>query len=229
MGVTEKLFGTTTLDERQAVMAKQTYGLLTISVAAAIVGGYIGVTTPALKNFLVTPFGWILSLVLINIVPRLALRAAQQKKPTVALLALAGDGLLSGLALTPLLWFAQWFAPHTITAAAGVTGAVFAAVTGYMMVTRQRFSAPAGLLTGMFVSLMAAITLNYFFNIGFLGVIISIGIGIMGVCMLVYATSDVLNNPDYDSPIQGALMLFAALFNIFVSALNLLLRLTSRD
>ena len=37
------------------------------------------------------------------------------------------------------------------------------------------------------------------------------------------------NNPDYDNPVQGALMLFAALFNIFVTALRLLLRFTSRD
>ena len=46
----------------------------------------------------------------------------------------------------------------------------------------------------------------------------------MGVCILVYATSDVLNNPQADSPIPGALILFAGLFNVFVSILNLLLR-----
>lgn len=56
---------------------------------------------------------------------------------------------------------------------------------------------------------------------------ITIGIGIFGVVSLIYATSDILHNPDYENPVQGALMLFAALFNIFVTVLRLLLR--SRD
>jgi FtsH-binding integral membrane protein len=33
-----------------------------------------------------------------------------------------------------------------------------------------------------------------------------------------------LRSPDVDSPIPGALMLFAGVFNIFVAALNILLR-----
>jgi len=44
----------------------------------------------------------------------------------------------------------------------------------------------------------------------------------------VYATSDVLNNPNADSPIPGALFLFAGLFNVFVAILNILLRLDRR-
>jgi FtsH-binding integral membrane protein len=71
---------------------------------------------------------------------------------------------------------------------------------------------------------------NSFIQLSGFGLIITIGIGIYGVVGLVYATSDVLNNPDYDNPVQGALMLFASLFNIFVTALRLLLRLlASRD
>jgi FtsH-binding integral membrane protein len=67
-----------------------------------------------------------------------------------------------------------------------------------------------------------------FLNIGFLGILIAAGIGIFGVFILVYATSDVLNNPDADSPIPGALTLFAGLFNVFVAVLNILLRLNRR-
>jgi len=46
------------------------------------------------------------------------------------------------------------------------------------------------------------------------GMLIAAGIGIFGVCILVYATSSVLYNPDADSPIPGALILFAGLFNV---------------
>lgn len=228
MTATEKLFGTTTLDEQQAAMAKKTYALLSISLVTAIAGGYIGATTPGLVRFFASWIGWLLAIVLINTVPRIALWAAE-KGSGLGTVMLALDGFLSGLVLAPMLWLAQHLSPQIVPAALGVTAAVFVSVTGYMMLTRQRFSAPAGLMTGMFFSIMAAITLNMFLNIGMLGVMISIGIGIFGVLMLVYATSTVLNDPDYTNPVQGALMLFAAIFNIFVSVLNLLMRLVSRD
>lgn len=224
MSATDKLFGTTTLDARQAALAKKTYALLSVSIVTAAFGGYMGATTPELVQFFRSPVGWISMLVLLNVVPYVALWAAR-KNPTLGIIALAADGLLSGFALTPLLWVASILAPQAIPAALGVTGAVFVAVTGYVMLTRDRFSAPAGLLTGIFVSLLVAMTLNLFLGFDWLSVVISIGIGILGVLMLVYATSDVFNNPDYNNPVQGALMLFAALFNIFVSALRLLIRL----
>ena len=229
MTATEKLFGTTTLDERQAAMAKKTYALLSLSVAGAIVGGYTGATHESLALFFGSFMGWITALVLINVVPAIALWAAA-RKPAFGLVALAADGFLSGLAISPLLYLARLLAPQMIPAAAGVTAAVFLAVTGYIMVTRDRFSAPAGLMTGVFASVVVAVLLNtLFLHSGLFGMLISAGIGIFGVFILVYATSDVLNNPDFDNPVRGALMLFAALFNIFVSTLRLLLSFTSRD
>lgn len=229
MTATEKLFGTTTLNERQAAMAKQTYALLSLSVAGAVVGGYTGATHESLALFFGSFMGWITALVLINVVPAIALWAAA-RKPAFGLVALAADGFLSGLAISPLLYLARLLAPQMIPAAAGVTAAVFLAVTGYIMVTRDRFSAPAGLMTGVFASVVVAVLLNtLFLHSGLFGMLISAGIGIFGVFILVYATSDVLNNPDFDNPVRGALMLFAALFNIFVSTLRLLLSFTSRD
>ena len=105
-----------------------------------------------------------------------------------------------------------------------MTAIVFLSITAFVMFSKRTFSAPRGLMLGIFISITAAILLNAFLNIGFLGMLIAAGIGIMGVCILVYATSDVLNNPEADSPIPGALILFAGLFNVFVSILNLLLR-----
>jgi FtsH-binding integral membrane protein len=66
--------------------------------------------------------------------------------------------------------------------------------------------------------------LNGFLHIGLVGILISLGIGALGVFTLVYSTSAVLRSPEADSPIPGSLMLFAGVFNIFVAALNILLR-----
>lgn len=229
MTATEKLFGTTTLDERQAAVAKRTYLLLSLSVAGMMCGGYLGATNESMAMFFARPLGWILALVAINIIPSIALWAAA-RSTALGLVALVADGFLSGLAISPLLFLARIFAPQAIPAAAGVTAAVFIAVTGYMMVTRDRFSAPAGLLTGIVASVFVAILLNtVFLHSGLLAILISAAVGVFGVFILVYATSDVLNNPDFDNPVQGALMLFAALFNIFVSVLRILMSFTSRD
>jgi len=79
-------------------------------------------------------------------------------------------------------------------------------------------------MTGIFFSLIGAMILNGFFQIGFLGILISVGVGALGVFTIVYSTSLVLRTPDADSPIPGALMLFAGVFNVFVATLNILLR-----
>lgn len=226
----DNLVGTTPLEGTQAALIKKTYALLTVSLVTAVGGGYIGATSLPLVQFFASPIGWLMAMIMINAVPRIALWAST-KNPTLAMLALAADGFLSGIALAPLLWLATYMAPdgHLIPAALGVTGAVFVSVTGYMLTTKQVFSAPRGLMTGMFFALIAAMGLNMFLGLSALATVISIGIGIFGVLMLVYATSTVLKDPEYDNPIQGALMLFAALFNIFVSALRLMMRFYSRD
>ncbi len=238
--VTDKLFGTTTLSDYKAVMAKKTYALLSISLLAACAGGYLGVQSPEVISFFSGYGGWILAMILINVIPRIALWASHQKSRPFALFMLGLDGFVSGLVLAPLLYYAQQIAlangdseGQLVWAAMGITGAVFLAVTGYIFLARKRFSAPAGLLTGIFFVLVAATVLNmYIFpGLGVMGLAISVGIGIFGVLMLVYATSSVLNDPNFLDPFAGALMLFAALFNIFVSTLNILLRLfgNSRD
>lgn len=229
MSATEKLFGSFELDERQAKLAKMTYALLSVSLVGAVFGGYLTSSSQKMSMFFMTVPGWILALVMLNLVPWFALRAAE-KNPTVGILALALDGLLSGVAISPLLFVARAIAPGMILAAGAITGAAFLTVTGYILVTKERFSAPRGLLSGIFVSILVAILLNsLLLHMSVLGTIISIGIAIFGVISLVYATSEVLTDPEFTSPVRGALVLFASLFNIFVSVLRLLLRFGSRD
>jgi FtsH-binding integral membrane protein len=92
------------------------------------------------------------------------------------------------------------------------------------MSTPRTFSAPRGLMTGLFFALIGTMVLNSFLHIGMLGILIGLGIGALGVFTLVYSTSAILRTPEADTPIPGALMLFAGVFNVFVAALNILLR-----
>jgi modulator of FtsH protease len=167
--------------------------------------------------------GWIFAIILLNAVPRIAI--AVRHNPVLGISALVLDGFVSGIAISPLLYFAALQAPSLILAALGITAFVFIGVTGYVMTSGRTFSAPRGLMVGFFFAIIGAMVLNGFLNIGVLGILISFAIGAFGVCILVYSTSSVLGTPDADSPIPGALMLFAGVFNIFVATLNILLRL----
>ena len=218
----DKISGTTALTAQGATVIKQTYLLFSLAVFSAMAGGYIGATSETLARFFSGWIGWIAALLLLNLVPRIAISVRHNHQLGVA--ALVFDGFISGIALSPLLWVARLVAPSLIFDALFITGFVFVGITLYVMSARRAFSAPRGLMTGIFFSLIGAIILNSFLHIGFAGVLISIGIGALGVFTLVYSTSGVLRSPDADSPIPGALMLFAGVFNVFVAALNILLR-----
>jgi modulator of FtsH protease len=226
MNATDKLFGTTQLSGTRADTIRKTYLLLGLAGFAALCGGYVGAQSDALANLFTGWIGWILAMILLNAIPRVAIAA--RHNPVLGVSALVADGFVSGLVLAPILRFASYYAPGTIEIAALMTLIVFGAITLYVMSSRRTFSAPRGLMLGIFVSILAATLLNAFLNIGPLGILIAAGVGILGVCILVYATSDVLNNPEADSPIPGALILFAGLFNVFVAILNILLRMNRR-
>jgi len=227
ISVTQGLFGTTDLDEARSAAIKKTYALLSLSVVSAIVGGFIGSSTPALVQFFASIPGWIVAMIALNAIPHMAM--ACRNNPVMGTLALIGDGLVAGLVLAPVLFMASVVAKDIVPAALVLTAIVFAGVTAAVMITKVQFSAPRGLMIGMFFAIIGVIVLNMFLKIGPLGMLISGAIGIFGVFILVNATSQVLNNPEYDEPVVGALMLFAGLFNVFVAIIHLLLAFAGRD
>jgi modulator of FtsH protease len=218
----ERITGTMALSGERSVVIKQTYVLFGLSVVSALAGGYIGATSETMVRLFSNWLGWILAIVLLNVVPRIAI--AVRHKPVLGVGALVFDGFLSGIAISPLLWIASKVAPVLILAALGITGFVFLGVTAYVMTSGRTFSAPKGLMTGLFFAIIGAMILNGFLHIGILGMLISFAVGAFGVFVLIYSTSSVLGTPDADSPIPGALMLFAGVFNVFVATLNILLR-----
>lgn len=219
----EKLTGSTALTAQSASVIKQTYILFGLSVFCALAGGYIGATSETLARFFSGWLGWIAALILLNVVPQIAIAA--RHNPVLGVSALAGDGFLAGIAMSPLLWIARSVAPVLILVALAITAFVFIGVTLYVMASGRTFSAPRGLMVGLFFAVIGAMVLNGFLHIGALGILIAVAIGAIGVFTLVYSTSNVLRSPFADSPIPGALMLFAGVFNVFVATLSILLRL----
>ncbi|MGH9557831.1 MAG: Bax inhibitor-1/YccA family protein [Bryobacteraceae bacterium] len=218
----DKLTGTVVLTGAQPAIIKQTYLLFGLSVASALAGGYIGATSETMVRLFSNWLGWILAMVLLNVVPQIAI--AVRHKPVLGLGALVFDGFLSGIAISPLLWVASMAAPVLILSSLMITAFVFLGVTAYVMASGRTFSAPKGLTAGLFFAIIGVMILNGFLHIGVLGMLISFAVGALGVFILVYSTSSVLGSPDADSAIPGALMLFAGVFNVFVATLSILLR-----
>lgn len=228
--VTDKMFGSTDISGRQAAMIKQTYLYLSLAVVGAIAGAIVGIEMGLWRMF-TGIFGWIIAMVLLNVIPMIAMAA--RHNPVLGLMALIGDGFIAGLVISPMLYVATTMmgqsGAQAVIDACVITAIIFAAITGYVMTANRTFSAPRGLMMGIFAATIGVVFLNMFMGSGLLSLLVSAGIGLIGVLTLVYATSDVLNNPEADSPIPGALMLFSGLFNVFVAVFSILMSFAGDD
>jgi modulator of FtsH protease len=223
----EGIFGSSTLDSARAEMIKKTYILLSISVVSGIIGGIIGSNSPFMINLFSGWMGWIMAMILLNMMPRIALAA--RNNPVLGVSALVLDGFVSGLILAPMLFLANAYAPDVVPSALAITGMIFAGVTAYVMTTKKSFNTPFGIISGMFFASIGIMMLNMFLGYPLLSLIIAGAIGIIGLLILLNATSQILNNPEFNDPLAGALMLFAGLFNIFIAVIHILMAFTGRD
>ena len=226
MSVGQGLFGSVDLSVDKPAVIKKTYLLLSLAVVCGIIGGKVGTSSPTVLQFFSQWYGWIAAMILLNVLPGIAM--ACRNNPMLATVAVMGNGLVAGLVLAPLLFMATVVGgPNIVTSALIITGIVFLGVTGCVMVTQKRYSAPVSIMTGIFFTAIGLVLVNMFLHMPLLGLIISGAIGVLGVLILVYATSEVLNNPEFNEPVAGAVMLFAALFNIFQFVLHVLMMFAS--
>jgi FtsH-binding integral membrane protein len=90
MTAVENLFAVTSLSSDRAETIKKTYLLLGLSVAGALCGGYLGAHSDALANLFTGWIGWILAMLLLNLIPRVAIAA--RHNPVLGVTALLADG-----------------------------------------------------------------------------------------------------------------------------------------
>jgi modulator of FtsH protease len=209
--------------ERRSATLKVTYALLSVSLAGAAAGAAFGAQVPEIREFFGTLIGWVVALVLLNVVPHAAM--AMVKRPRGGMAVLALDGVISGVVISPLVYLAAVINPALIILAAGVTAAVFLSVTAVVVSTRRKFSAPRAFVVGAFLSIAAGVVVNHYLDLGLLGILISAAIAIFGVLVLVSNTARVLREPVNTGAIPGALLLFAGIFNVFLGVLNIFVRL----
>lgn len=216
-------------------MIQATYRLLAVAIFCAMAAAWWASRTLPVIQFLMTGPGLILSLVAINAVPAIAMRTmGSGSKAGTAVLAL--DGLLSGIALSPLVYFALRVsgygdqAPNLVQSALLIAASAFVGVTVYVHMSGTNFNWMGGLFSGLFLTAVGLLGISYFFPVsGALTYLLLGVVGVLGVVQLLYGTSKVLNDSEFQDPVSGALILFAGLFNLFQVVLSLLLSGRSRN
>ena len=210
-------------------MIQETYRLLAVAVFFAMASAWFASRTPSLIGFLLTTPGLILSMFAINAVPHIARRMLGSGSKTGTIV-LALDGLLSGIALAPLVFLALLVsglgeeAPNLVQSALVITAFAFLGVTAYVHKSGANFNWGGGLFSGLLCSALGLLAINFMFpGISAFSYLLLGIVGVMGVVQILYGTSKVLNDPDFNDPISGALILFAGIFNLFQVVLSLLL------
>lgn len=212
-------------------MIHTTYLYLSVAVFGAMAGAYWGSHSEAFLNMMFSGgiLMWLGLLFLINLVPHMALKVAHNS-PRLAVPALAVDGFISGLVLAPLVFLGLQMSGQStseggdlVSTALVITGAMFAAVTAYVHINKKTFKVSNAVAAGVLGFAVLAVPASMLFHSPVLSLVMAGLIGLLGVWQLAVATGRILNDPHFNDPAAGALMLFAGVFNIFQVVLRLLL------
>ncbi len=116
----------------------------------------------------------------------------------------------------------------TIAMALGATGAIFLALSAWVLTTRRDFSWMGGMLfAGMIVALLAGLA-AIFFSMPALALAVSAMVALLSAGLILYETSAIVNGGETNY-VLATVSLFVSLFNLFTSLLNLFGFGTSSD
>lgn len=221
----------TKVDKSLLIFLKATYQLMAGSMLAASVGAYIGMH---FVEYLTTGIHWVLfgSVLLLSmfIIPRVKHIAG------LNLITLFGLTFLTGLMIAPLL--------ATILSMPGGAGIVgqaffmtsiaFGGISLFAMTTKKDFSFIGSFLFASFwIVFIAGIifalgtTFGWFAYSSIFHLFLSSAIALLMCGFILHDTQQIVKGI-YDSPVEAALSLYMAFFNLFTSLLQIL-GITNRE
>lgn len=129
-----------------------------------------------------------------------------------------------GYTLGPILnMYIQAFANgnQLVMTALGGTGIIFFALSAYALTTRQNFNYLAGFLMAGSIVLLLAVLVQVFFPMPILSLVISAGFVLFSSAIILFETSQIINGGQRNY-ILATVSLFVALYNLFLSLLQIL-------
>jgi modulator of FtsH protease len=129
-----------------------------------------------------------------------------------------------GLTLGPMLSAYMSAVPNgsqLVMTSLGVTGLLFAGLSGYVLATRRDMSFMRGFLTVGLIGMLAVIVIALFVDLSAIQTAISAGIVLLMVGCILYDTSAIIRG-EQDNYILATVGLYVSIFNIFVNLLQIL-------
>ncbi len=192
---------------------RNTYALLSLTLlfAAAVAGASTALALPA-PGLILTLLGYFGLLFAVH-----RLRNSGWALPAV--FALTG---FMGYTLGPMLTRTLSLpgGAGTIALALGATGAIFLALSAWVLTTRRDFSWMGGMLfAGMIVAILAGLA-AIFFQMPALALAVSSMVALLSAGLILYETSAIVNGGETNY-VMATVSLFVSLFNLFTSLLQL--------
>lgn len=206
------------LSERLAFIRK-VYSLFFASILFAIGGVMIGFMNPDLMIAVVENRLIVLLLLIGGVIGAQAVRHVKG----VNLVAFFAFTTMTGVIISPLLFWASQVNPASIFQAGVLTVGIFGGLTAYVFITKKDFSFMRGMLTvGLIIIVLASLT-NVFF-VGSFGLQFAVAIGALLLFsgFVLYDTSNIIRRYPTNEYIAGAMDLYLDAFNIFLALIRIL-------
>ncbi len=135
-----------------------------------------------------------------------------------------------GYTLGPLLnaFLQMQNGSQLIMTALGGTGVIFLALSAYALTTRTDFSYMGGFMMAASLVLLVGIVANIFLKIAMLQLIIAGGFMVFASAMILYETSNIIHGGERNY-IMATVSLYLAIYNLFISLLQILSFFSNRD
>ena len=193
---------------------RNTYALLSMTLLFSAVMAGVAIATNA------PPLGFLITMVVYFGLFFLTARLSNSAWGLLAVFALTG---FMGFTLGPILsvYLALPNGSQIVMTALGGTGAIFLALSAYVLTTRKDFTFLGGfLMVGMLVAFLALIA-NIFLGIPALYMALSAVIILIMSGFILYETSQIIQGGETNY-IMATVSLYVSIYNIFVNLLALL-------
>lgn len=206
------------LTERMSFIRK-VYALFFAATLFAIGGVGLGFAFPPFMLFAVQHPWMMLIIMLGGIFGAQAVRHV----PGVNLAALFGFTTLTGVMISPLIYFVSRNNPASLLQAGLLTLGIFGGLTAYVLISKRDFSFLRGLVvTGLIVVILAGLLNVLVVGSSALAFAVSATTLLLFAGFVLYDTSNIIRHYPTNEYVAAALSLYLDAFNIFLALLRLL-------
>ncbi|MEW7982301.1 MAG: Bax inhibitor-1/YccA family protein [gamma proteobacterium symbiont of Phacoides pectinatus] len=194
---------------------RSTYMLLSATLVFSAVMATVSIATA------MPPMTYLISLIVSMLLGMFVLPRTANSASGIGVIFLITGLMGFGLGAVLSLYLQLPHGPQTIATALGGTGVIFLGLSGYALTSRRDFNFMGGFIFSGMMVMMVAIIANLFLQMPALQLAIAGGVMLLMSGYILFQTSQMMNGGETNY-INATYGLYIAIFNIFISLLQLL-------